>query len=112
MTQSEDIFDAQWDGIEECRCRVRLGFHTIGKAVMTSERKTTSYSDEGTTDDITFRVKFRVADMPKNYDGTIDKNLIGKTCEVERGGEFRPYRVFMSTDQGGIMLLDVGGVNG
>ncbi len=111
MTQSEDIFDAQWDGIEECRCRVRFGNDVIAKAVMTAEKKVPEYTEQGVKEGITFSVKFRLADMPQDVLEKVGQNLNGKLCEVERGGVFGRLRITGNAERGGILILDMGGEN-
>ena len=106
MTQSEDIFDAIWDGIEEGRCRLRFGRKIVSKAVMTSNRKSNVYTDNGVGLSVVFSVKFRIADFPK-----IEQKR-GDLCEVERDGVFEKYRMFDISIQGGIAMVGMVSENG
>lgn len=105
MTHSEEIFDAQHDGFEESRCRVRVKRDVVEKAVMTSSRKTWIYTEQGRAEGITFRVKFRVSDMPKI------EEMKGEIVEVQRLEKFEKYRVAQVTTQGGIAIVDMEAVN-
>ena len=106
MTQSEDIFDAIYDGIEEGRCRLRFGREIVTKAVMTSNRKSNIYTDQGVGLSAVFSVKFRLSDFPR-----IEQKR-GDLCEVERDGVFEKYRMFDISIQGGIAMVGMVAENG
>jgi len=101
MTNSEDIFDSQWDGFEESRCRFRYGRKIVSKAVMTASKKSLAYSDNGRTEVVSQRVKFRLSDLPEMASAR------GELCEIEIVGKFEKYRIAQTTVIGGIIMIDM-----